>query len=183
MPCTNLHLGKLMYHVARIQPGQGQHLKAIRLESVHHNNTAFAISQTQLLGMSHDQWEQACANAMVGQHDAVFLAWHATGVVGCVGIRIDPSPKMRHVGLVWGMYVSPAHRGNQLGIQLMQHVITHGEHLHLHMLKLSVTTNQETAIALYQRVGFERYAYEPALLNIEGVDIDALLMRYIYHRK
>lgn len=172
-----------MYQIARIQPGQGQLLRAIRLESIHHNNTAFAISQTQLLGLSHDQWEQACTNAMVGQSDAIFLAWRATAVIGCVGVRIDPSPKMRHVGLVWGMYVNPAHRGNQVGSQLMQYVIAHGERMRLHMLKLSVTTRQDAAIRLYRTLGFERYAYEPALLNIDGVDIDALHMRYVYDRK
>ncbi len=172
-----------MYRIARIQPGQGQQLKAIRLESVHHNNTAFAISQTQLLGLSHDQWEHACSNAMIGQTDAIYLAWHATAVIGCVGVRIDQSPKMRHAGVVWGMYVNPMHRSKRVGTQLIQHVIAHGEQLGLHMLKLSVTTNHEAAITMYRRVGFARYAYEPALLHVDGNDIDALHMRYDYHRK
>jgi ribosomal protein S18 acetylase RimI-like enzyme len=172
-----------MYLIARIQPGQGQRLRAIRLESIHHHNSAFAISQTQLLGLSHDQWEQACSQTTVGQSDAIFVAWHNHDVIGMVGMRIDPSPKMRHVGSIWGMYVNPMHRGNQVGSQLMQKIIAHGEQLGLHMLKLSVTTNQDAAIALYRRVGFERYAYEPALLHIDGVDIDALHMRYEYHRK
>jgi ribosomal protein S18 acetylase RimI-like enzyme len=172
-----------MYRIARIQPGQGQWLRTIRLESIHHHNSAFAISQTQLLGLSHDQWEQACSNAMIGQADAIFLAWYHHIVVGMVGCRIDPSPKMRHVGNIWGMYVNPMHSGKQVGTRLMQQMIAHGEQLGLHMLKLSVTTNQDAAIALYRRVGFERYAYEPALLHIDSVDIDALHMRYEYHRK
>lgn len=172
-----------MYQIARIQPGQGQLLRAIRLESVQHNNSAFAISQTQLLGLSLDQWEQACSNAMVGQHDAIFLARTHADCVGMVGCRIDTSPKMRHVGVVWGMYVNSLHRGRRIGTQLIEQVIAHGEQLGLHMLKLSVTTNQDAAIALYRRIGFARYAYEPALLHIDGVDIDALHMRYEYHRK
>ena len=172
-----------MYQIARIQPGQGQLLRAIRLESVHHNNSAFAISQTQLLGLSHDQWEQACSSAMVGQPDAIFVARYGADMIGMVGCRIDASPKMRHAGIVWGMYVNPAHRGKRIGSQLIQQVITHGEHVGLHMLKLSVTTNQEAAIELYRRAGFVRYAHEPALLHIDGVDIDALHMRYEYHRK
>ena len=172
-----------MYHIARIQPGQGQLLRAIRLESVHYNNQAFAVSQTQLLGLSHDQWEQACSDAMFGQLNAIYVAYHQSCVIGMVGCRIDGSPKMPHVGMVWGMYVNPIHRGKQVGTQLIQQVIVHGEHLGLHMLKLSVTTNQDAAIALYRHVGFERYAYEPALLHIDGVDIDALHMHYVYHRK
>ena len=172
-----------MYQIARIQPGQGQLLRAIRLESVQYNNSAFAISQTQLLGLSHDQWEQACSTAMVGQPDAIFVARSHADVIGMVGCRIDASPKMRHVGVVWGMYVNPSHRGKRIGTQLIEQVIAHGAHLGLHMLKLSVTTNQDAAIALYRRVGFARYAYEPALLHIDGIDIDALHMRYEYHRK
>lgn len=169
-----------MYRIARIQPGQGQLLRAIRLESLHHNNGAFAISQTQLLDLSHDQWELACGNATHGQRDAIFLALSDHQVVGIVGLRIDLSPKMHHVGMVWGMYVSPHHRRNRLGHQLLAHVISHGQHLHLRMLKLSVTTNRHEAIELYRAFGFERYAYEPAYLHINGVDIDALLMRYMY---
>jgi ribosomal protein S18 acetylase RimI-like enzyme len=172
-----------MYRIARIQPGQGQQLRAIRLESVHYNNTAFAISQTQLLGLSHDQWEQVCSNAMIGQQNAIFMATHDAIVIGMVGCRIDTSPKMRHVGVVWGMYVNPMHRGKQVGTQLIRHVIAHGEQLGVSMLKLSVTTTQEAAITMYQRVGFERYAYEPALLHVDGIDIDALHMRYNYDRK
>lgn len=172
-----------MYQIARIQPGQGQLLRAIRLESVHHNNSAFAISQTQLLGLSHDQWEQACSSAMIGQRNAIFLARDAHHVIGMVGCQIDASPKMRHAGIVWGMYVNPAHRGKRVGTQLIQQVVAHGEHVGLHMLKLSVTTNQDAAIELYRRAGFVRYAHEPALLHIDGVDIDALHMRYEYHRK
>lgn len=169
-----------MYQIARIQPGQGLLLRAIRLESVHHNNGAFAISQTQLLGLSHDQWELACGNATHGQRDAIYLAMHHHHVVGIVGVRTDASPKMRHVGMVWGMYVSPLHRRNRLGHQLLAHAISHGQHLHLRMLKLSVTTNHHAAIELYRASGFERYAYEPAYLHINGVDIDALHMRYMY---
>jgi ribosomal protein S18 acetylase RimI-like enzyme len=172
-----------MYTIARIQPGQGQQLRAIRLESVHYNNTAFAISQTQLLGLSHDQWEHACSSAMIGQHNAIYLATHYAQVVGMIGCQIDASPKMRHAGIVWGMYVNPLHRGKRLGTQLIQHIIAHGEQLGLHMLKLSVTTTQEAAITMYRRVGFARYAYEPALLHVDGNDIDALHMRYDYHRK
>jgi ribosomal protein S18 acetylase RimI-like enzyme len=172
-----------MYQIARIQPGQGQLLRAIRLESVQYNNSAFAISQTQLLGLSHDQWEHACSTTMVGQANAIFAARYHADVIGMVGCQIDASPKMRHVGVVWGMYVNPLHRGKRVGTQLIAQVIAHGEQLRLHMLKLSVTTNQDAAIALYRRVGFVRYAHEPALLHIDGVDIDALHMRYEYHRK
>ncbi len=169
-----------MYRIARIQPGQGQILRAIRLESIHHNNTAFAISQTQLLDVSHDQWEQMCSANMHGQRPAIFLAWADHTVIGIVGCAIDASPKLQHVGQVWGMYVNPQHRKNAIGKQLLNAILVHGASICVRMLKLSVTTTQHAAIELYRNAGFQRYAYEPALLHSHGVDIDALHMRYIY---
>ena len=172
-----------MYRIERIRSGQGQALRTIRLQSVSHANHAFAISQTQLLAVSHDQWEQLCANSREGQCDAIFLAWHGQTVVGMVGARIDPSPKMRHAALIWGMFVLQQHRGNRLRTQLLEHVIDHTRTLGLHVLKLSVTTNQSEAIQLYYNRGFERYAYEPALLYVDGTAIDALHMHYRLERK
>lgn len=171
-----------MYRIARIQPSQGQALRTLRLESLHHNNSAFAMSQTQLLGLSHDQWEQVCSANTDGQTPAIYLAWHDHTAVGMAGITLDASPKLRHVGTIWGVYVAPSHRRNSLGTMLMQHIIAHGTTLGVHMLKLTVTVEQPAAITLYQSLGFERYAYEPALLHINGVDIDALHMRYLYRK-
>ncbi|MBM4412770.1 MAG: GNAT family N-acetyltransferase [Chloroflexi bacterium] len=172
-----------MYRIAQIQSGQGQALRTIRMQSVHHANLASAISQTQLLALSPDQWEQKCAESRAGQNNAIFLAWHQQTVVGMVGVRIDPSPKMRHAALVWGMFVAPHHRGKRLGTQLLERVIDHARLLSLLVIKLSATTNQPEAIQLYCKLGFERYAYEPALMYVDGIAIDALHMHYRLERK
>lgn len=169
-------------HVQRIRPGQGQHLRRLRLHSVADADSAFAMSTEQLLNTTHDQWEHLCAHNSHGR-DTIVVAQSSSGsFVGMAAMRIDPSPKLQHCGQVWGVFVAPAWRGQAVGTRLMTHIIDHGATLGLHSLKLSVTHLQHGAIHLYQQLGFTQFAYEPALLYVAGSYVDAIHMHYVYER-
>ena len=85
---------------------------------------------------------------------------------------------MSHRGVLWGMYVSPTHRGQGIGRKLIGAVIDHArgrvEQIHLHV----VTTNAP-AYDLYRSMGFVTYGVEPRALRYAGRDYDEAMMVFM----
>jgi len=70
-----------------------------------------------------------------------FATFDGVTAIGTAGFYILGGPKMSHQGVLWGMYVSPTHRGQGVGRKLIGSIIDHArgrvEQIHLHV----VTTN------------------------------------------
>ena len=168
--------------IRRIQPADAMAVKRLRVQALTLAPLAFAMDVTQAADWSDDQWAQMASRNSAGVQTIV-IAHVADELVGMVGCHRDASPKMAHCGMVWGMYVAPAQRNHGIARQLLQAVIDHGRAHHLQMLKLSVTTTQTSALHGYLRAGFVQYAYEPALLCVDGAPIDAFHLYYRYDTK
>lgn len=92
------------------------------------------------------------------------------------GFRRETSPKERHKGLLWGMYVAPDARRYRIGAALVQAVLDHaaGE---VEQVRLAVSQANAAAIGLYEQLGFVAYGHEPrSLKSPAGVYSDDLLM-------
>ena len=168
--------------IRRIQPADAMALKQLRLQALAQEPLAFAMSVSQAADWSDAQWAQMASRNSAGVQSIV-LAVVADALVGMVGCHCDASPKMAHCGMVWGMYVLPAHRQRGIAQRLLQAVIDHGRAQHFMMLKLSVTAPQTRALHGYERAGFVQYAHEPALLVVDDQEIDAFHLYYRYDTK
>ena len=56
---------------------------------------------------------------------AVFAAFRGPDLLGVAGFYVQPGPKHRHKGTLWGMYVRPQARGAGIGARLVDAVIEH----------------------------------------------------------
>ncbi|OON40247.1 hypothetical protein BTJ39_10155 [Izhakiella australiensis] len=94
---------------------------------------------------------------------------------GIIGLNVSPSPKMRHITHLWGMYVRAEMRGSGLSRELVAAAIqaAHGSKT----IKLSVGASNHAAQALYRSSGFKVWATDSAALCRDGVYLDELLMR------
>lgn len=99
-----------------------------------------------------------------------FGAWDAQTLVGTVALEFSAKPKTRHAGLVIGMYVRPAWRGQAVGTLLMRAAIdSAAARPGTRVLNLTVTEGNGPAIRLYERMGFSTWGLEPqALLTSSG---------------
>ena len=85
------------------------------------------------------------------------------------------SPKRRHVGMVWNMYVSEERRGTGLADMLFKYVLEAAS-LKVDQVELYVAVDNPRRAKFYRKFGFESYGVMPRALRVQGADFDALMM-------
>lgn len=154
--------------IRRLGAADAAAYRAIRLEGLEQCPENFGAS-AEIEGAQPLPW---FAERLTGNH--VFAAGGDT-LDGVIGLRPQEAPKLRHKALIWGFYVRPTARGRGLGAALLGHAIAAARGL-VEELRLSVATENATAIRLYEATGFVTYGCEPRALRVGGRDVDELLM-------
>jgi ribosomal protein S18 acetylase RimI-like enzyme len=110
------------------------------------------------------------------QTSSVFGGWlNNSPLVGVAGFAVHDTPKLRHKGVLWGMYVRPEARGTGLAAALVQHVVAHARAL-VEQVCLTVVASNVAARRLYSAAGFEEYGLERRGLKVGSEYYDQVLM-------
>ncbi len=128
----------------------------------------------QLPYPSIDMWRKRLAE---NQENVFELVACVEGeIVGQVFLQIFPRPRRKHVGQI-GMSVRDEYQGQGVGTALMHAAVDMADHwLNILRLELEVYTDNEPAVRLYKKFGFEiegtlkKYAYRDG----EYVDVYAM---------
>jgi ribosomal protein S18 acetylase RimI-like enzyme len=153
--------------------------KALRLESLENHPEAFGSSAEEFAVL--DDEAVTARIPPPGGADALFGAFVGEALCGCAGFVRDVHLKGRHKGLLWGVYLHPAERGKGVADALIGRVVEHARD-NVEVLRCSVTTGNQTALALYLRHGFEAYGREPRALCVAGGYHDEDLLALIFKR-
>ena len=106
----------------------------------------------------------------------VFGAWLGEELVGCSGLALRDKAKLRHKGILWGMFVRPDVRGRGAAKQLLNAVIAHAR-VYCEEVLLTVVAGNQAAHRLYTEAGFIEHGREPAAIKLGSDYYDELLMR------
>jgi len=111
-------------------------------------------STLQLPYPSRELWRRRLAEPGDGTHDLVAVA--GGGVVGMVSVHTFPNrPRRRHVGAI-DIVVHAGWQGKGVGKALMRAGLDLADSwLNLTRLELEVYADNEAAVRLYERLGFE----------------------------
>ena len=147
----------------------------LRLEMLRNDPVSFADSTEEHETTTVDAFRQRLAvsdpasNFVVGSF--------ADGrLTGSAGFFRRPNHKERHKGHVWGVYVSPSHRGKGVGKALMFEIIHRARQIPgIEQITL-VASAKLPAQKLYESVGFTGYGIEPHSLKIGNEYVDDVLM-------
>src|SRR6185312_12063903 len=82
-------------------------------------------------------------------------------LVGRLSLTRDPNPSSAHVADL-GLMVAASHRRQGIGTALLQRAEGWAREAGVTKLELHVFPHNEPAIALYERMGFEREGYRKA---------------------
>jgi len=93
--------------------------REIRLEALADSPHAFSSTLESEQGQPLERFAARLAD------DFVLGAFSGPHLVGVAGFYVQPKPKHRHKGMLWGMYVRPDHRAAGIGRKLVEAIIAH----------------------------------------------------------
>lgn len=116
--------------------------------------------------------------ALLSPTNVIFVAAQTDCFLGSVGLVRESQPKTAHHALIWGVYVSPSHRGARLGRDLIIAAVnlarTWPDLAHLNLM---VGAHNLPARRTYESLGFQTWATERDALRVAGRSIDEVHMR------
>ena len=158
-----------------VQPEDAAALRELRLEALRDNPLAFTADLAESEAHPMEWWRDLATRG--GGSDELILVAESRGeLVGMIGTYLPKQPKLRHSGIIWGVYVRPAARGKGLGETLVCAAVDWARERKLKTVRLSVVASNHSAKRCYERCGFQIYGVEPMAVQWEGTYYDEFLM-------
>jgi len=148
----------------------------LRMEALTFHPEAFAadVEMTKTRGV--EAWVSQITNESKNQSGVIFIACARDELVGMTGVGRGHWPKTQHSAIVWGVYVTPAWRGQHVAEGILEECIRWAGENSIVVLKLGVVTTNQAAIHCYQHAGFTIYGTEPKSNYLDGKYYDEYLM-------
>lgn len=144
--------------------------RELRLEGLRDSPATFAASYEDEIHLTTDDVAQRIAPT---NHSWVMGAFDADRIVGCIGWYRDRGAKVMHRSHIWGMYVVPRYRRQGVARSLVREVLSRAKAVTgVAQIELFVAWGNDSAVRLYEDLGFERVAILPNALILEGRYID-----------
>lgn len=144
--------------------------KAARLRALQDVPHAFGSTYARESQFPDSEW-QARAERMNGQKGIGLLAMDGENACGLAGSFLDEHDPSR--AQLVSMWTAPAHRQQGVGRLLIDAILSWARLRNARTLLLMVTSNNESAIRFYDRLGFVRtgriepYPNDPAIIEYE----------------
>jgi ribosomal protein S18 acetylase RimI-like enzyme len=153
-----------------LAPADAAAFRALRIEGFAAHPLEFRYSPGDEEALALADAERRLAESFVAG------AFAAGELVGIGGWTRFAGEKLRHKGLLWGMYLRPSARGSGAASAIVR-AIEADARREVELLLLTVAAPNERARRLYERHGFVAYGTEPrAVRTGDGVYIDEVLM-------
>jgi len=110
-------------------------------------------------------------------HGCLLVACCHQTLVGIVIFSLSTDPRRRHAAMVQTLWVSSAWRGKGVGSRLLQAVLEISDRwCNIHRLELHVFSDNQPAISLYKKFGFEKEGTLRAYVFRDGnyADVDVM---------
>ena len=165
-------MSRVSIRLVPITPEHVDAFKRTRLAALLDSPRAFGSTHASESLLTDEQWRERAAK-WTRENAVAFIAWddgvdEACGIVAGMRDADDPT-----LGYLMSMWVTPGHRRCGLGRMLVGAVLDWASSKGLSSVRLSVTSGNEAAIALYERMGFvatgetSPYPNDPALWEIK----------------
>jgi RimJ/RimL family protein N-acetyltransferase len=156
--------------VRRLETSDVANYRELRLEGLKGHPEAFSSSWEDEADKPVSWWAERL------ETNTVFGGWvNNSPLVGAAGLHVQDRVKLRHKGVLWGMYVRPEARGTGLAAALVQQIVEHARTL-VEDVCLTVVASNAAALRLYGAAGFKEYGLERRALKVGSEYYDEVLM-------
>lgn len=155
--------------IRQLHQGDAASFRNLRLEALRLHPEAFGSSVEEEATQTEADF---AARIPREPPDAIFGAFRHDGpaapaLMGMAGLYVARKLKARHKGVLWGMYVRPAGRGQGIGAALLARAMDHARQVaRVEIVQLAVVTGNRAACALYDAAGFTIYGIERRALRL-----------------
>jgi ribosomal protein S18 acetylase RimI-like enzyme len=143
--------------------------QALFLGALQSAPTAFAADYGEESARSSDQIAERF------RREVIFGAFVDGRLCAIATFLQQASPKRRHVGMIWNMYVAEGRRGTGLADMLFKYVLEAAS-LKVDQVELYVAVDNPRGTTFYRKFGFESYGVMPRALRVQDANFDALMM-------
>jgi RimJ/RimL family protein N-acetyltransferase len=160
-----------MVNIRLLGEADGEAFIRLRLEGLQNDPIAFGSSWEE----ERTHTPESIAPRLRAMPDGNFVvgAFKDDRLIGLSGLVRTERRKTRHIGSVWGVYVTPDERGSGIARALLMFLLERARGYDgLDQITLSVAAPQEAARQLYASLGFEAYGYEQHALKVEDRYVD-----------
>ena len=166
--------------IRKIQPADAE-----RFLSLNHrldNETKTMLLEPGERNRDVESLQKRIEQTVLQSNEAIFVAEEDEVLIGYASIMGGHLQRMAHkASIVTG--VLPQHGGKGVGTKLFTAMLNWAEGSDLYRLELTVMTHNASAIALYQKFGFEVEGTKRASLKVDGSYVDEYVMSRLLHNK
>jgi RimJ/RimL family protein N-acetyltransferase len=160
----------ISFKVRRLDTYDVASYRELRLEGLKAHPEAFGSTWEYEADKPASWWAERL------ETNTVFGGWvDGSPLVGVAGFRVQEAVKLRHKGVLWGMYVRSQARGTGLAVALVQRIVEHAQPL-VEEICLRVVASNAAACRLYSMAGFREYGLERRALKVGSEYYDDVLM-------
>ena len=165
---TTATSGEGNVRVRRLVPADAPVYRALMLEAYEHHPEAFTSSLAERAAMPLSFWESRLA-AGAEPRELVVGAFRDATLAGAAGMEFEAREKARHKATLFGMFVLPRFRRDNVGRALVDAALAAARsRAGVRIVQLTVTEGNDAARRLYERFGFVVYGVEPYAVAIRG---------------
>ncbi|MEM9380114.1 MAG: GNAT family N-acetyltransferase [Planctomycetota bacterium] len=160
--------------IRRLGPDDAAAYSALRREMLLDTPAAFG----SVPGEDWYDTPESAREEMERPEGEIFAAVGEDGaLLSVVGLKRQTRTKRGHCAFVWGVYTTPAARGQGLGGRVLDAVLEFARSLDgVELLQLSVSTDTPGAQRVYERAGFVPWGREPRSMRLGDRRIDEVHM-------
>ena len=160
------------FRVRVLTPADTDAYRSVRLRALHEKPPAFGSLPEVEPNLSETAARLAGSNG-----HCFFGAFHGEQLIGIIRLSRCAAPNEKHRAYLAGLYVLPSFRCHGCGRALICQALSQAVNdLGVRRVNLTVVTQQEAAIRLYQSFGFCIYGTEPETFSKDGQFYDEHLM-------
>jgi RimJ/RimL family protein N-acetyltransferase len=162
-----------MISIRRIQLGESELFRRMRLTSLHESPSAFASTYESALRRSPESWREQADSTAQSSDRSTFIAFSGDLPIGIAALYRNGEGTA--VGELLQVWVSPEYRSQGVAIEIMDAVFQWARENGFRTVVVTITKGNARALRFYRKYGFK----SANGTSLDGPDDPVVLMKEI----